>query len=176
MAEVAPGAREAEGGVVLTWILVPLASRGASMASSDRAYAPRRREGPLDPCARAWKTRFDAVFLGTVAARASQTPNQRKMILTTCAACAAPLAHDAPRCVRCQTRYCNKTCQMDQNNLAATYASGAAPRVTSAILCSTKGNSGRVRRLLPRVRALRTPPVPLPCEFSRGPQNPHEFV
>ena len=25
------------------------------------------------------------------------------MILTTCAACAAPLAHDAPRCVRCKT-------------------------------------------------------------------------
>ncbi|CAH0364607.1 unnamed protein product [Pelagomonas calceolata] len=35
------------------------------------------------------------------------------MILTNCAACAAPLAHDAPRCVRCQTRYCNKTCQHD---------------------------------------------------------------
>ena len=34
------------------------------------------------------------------------------MILTTCPACAAPLAHDAPRCVRCQTRYCNKTCQL----------------------------------------------------------------
>ena len=28
------------------------------------------------------------------------------MILTTCAACAAPLAHNAPRCVRCHTRYC----------------------------------------------------------------------
>ena len=27
------------------------------------------------------------------------------MILTNCAACAAPLAHTAPRCVRCQTRY-----------------------------------------------------------------------
>ena len=27
------------------------------------------------------------------------------MILTTCAACAAPLAHDAPRCVRCKSRY-----------------------------------------------------------------------
>ena len=26
------------------------------------------------------------------------------MILTNCAACAAPLAHDAPRCVRCQHR------------------------------------------------------------------------
>ena len=38
---------------------------------------------------------------------------QRKMILTTCAACAAPLAHDAPRCVRCHLRYCNKTCQHD---------------------------------------------------------------
>ena len=32
------------------------------------------------------------------------------MILTNCAACAAPLAHDAPRCIRCHTRYCNKTC------------------------------------------------------------------
>ena len=29
------------------------------------------------------------------------------MILTTCAACAAPLAHNAPRCVRCKLRYCN---------------------------------------------------------------------
>ena len=35
------------------------------------------------------------------------------MILTNCAACAAPLAHTAPRCVRCQTRYCNQTCQHD---------------------------------------------------------------
>jgi len=35
------------------------------------------------------------------------------MILTTCAACAAPLAHDAPRCVWCKTRYCNATCQHD---------------------------------------------------------------
>ena len=35
------------------------------------------------------------------------------LILTKCAACAAPLAHDAPRCVRCKTRYCNRTCQMD---------------------------------------------------------------
>ena len=26
------------------------------------------------------------------------------MILTNCAACAAPLAHNAPRCVRCWTR------------------------------------------------------------------------
>ena len=32
------------------------------------------------------------------------------MLLTNCAACAAPLAHDAPRCVRCETRYCSVTC------------------------------------------------------------------
>ena len=35
------------------------------------------------------------------------------MILTTCAACAAPLAHNAPRCVRCKLSYCNATCQHD---------------------------------------------------------------
>ena len=35
------------------------------------------------------------------------------MILTTCAACADPLAHDAPRCVRCKVRYCDSTCQHD---------------------------------------------------------------
>ena len=43
--------------------------------------------------------------------RRRQTPRQRKMILTNCAACAAPLAHDAPRCVRCKLRYCDSTCQ-----------------------------------------------------------------
>ena len=34
-----------------------------------------------------------------------KSPTKAKMILTTCPACAAPLAHDAPRCVRCWTRY-----------------------------------------------------------------------
>ena len=34
------------------------------------------------------------------------------MILTSCAACAAPLAHDhKKRCSRCKTRYCNEACQ-----------------------------------------------------------------
>ena len=35
------------------------------------------------------------------------------MIITNCASCAAPLAHEAPRCVRCKTRHCNSTCQHD---------------------------------------------------------------
>ena len=39
------------------------------------------------------------------------------MILTNCAACAAPLAHDAPRCVRCKTRYCDSTCQHDHKQI-----------------------------------------------------------
>ena len=40
------------------------------------------------------------------------------MILTNCAACAAPLSHTAPRCVRCDTRYCKLACQ--QQNYAET--------------------------------------------------------
>ena len=45
--------------------------------------------------------------------RAHKCPRHPNMILTTCAACAAPLAHDAPRCVRCKVRYCDSTCQHD---------------------------------------------------------------
>ena len=48
-----------------------------------------------------------------VDARHSPARTQADMILTNCAACAAPLDHDAPRCVRCKTRYCNSTCQHD---------------------------------------------------------------
>ena len=40
------------------------------------------------------------------AANPNYSPQKRKMILTNCAACAAPLAHNAPRCIRCHTRYC----------------------------------------------------------------------
>ena len=43
-------------------------------------------------------------------------------ILTTCAACAAPLAHDAPRCVRCKLRYCNQTYDDQVLRLRSIYA------------------------------------------------------
>ena len=33
------------------------------------------------------------------------------MLLTTCAACAAPLPHIAKQCSRCKTRYCGPACQ-----------------------------------------------------------------
>merc|ERR1711991_915442 len=46
-------------------------------------------------------------------ANATLKPRQTTMILTNCAACAAPLAHNAPRCIRCHTRYCDATCQHD---------------------------------------------------------------
>ena len=39
------------------------------------------------------------------------------MILTNCAACAAPLAHNAPRCVRCHTRYCDRAAGNYANSL-----------------------------------------------------------
>ena len=47
------------------------------------------------------------------AARDPHRHRQTKMLLINCAACAAPLAHDAPRCVRCRTRYCNATCHVN---------------------------------------------------------------
>ena len=47
----------------------------------------------------------------TPATRPSQYPRQRKMILTNCAACAAPLPHKAKQCSRCKTRYCGPACQ-----------------------------------------------------------------
>ena len=34
-------------------------------------------------------------------------------LITTCAACAKPLAHNAPPCERCKTRYCDRTCYLD---------------------------------------------------------------
>jgi len=51
---------------------------------------------------------------GTARRRATLQANRHaKMILTNCAACAAPLAHTAPRCLRCDTRYCKLACQRD---------------------------------------------------------------
>ncbi len=50
--------------------------------------------------------------LGAVAApRRLQTPcKKHKMFPTHCAACVRRLAHDAPRCVKCRTRYCCNLC------------------------------------------------------------------
>ena len=47
------------------------------------------------------------------------------MILTTCAACAAPLAYDAPRCVRCKTRPNQKYSSIHESLRLATRALGA---------------------------------------------------
>ena len=49
-------------------------------------------------------------------------------------------------------------------------------RVTFLRSISNKGNPSRVRRLFPRVRGLEAPPIPLPCRFVRGPQNPHALT
>ena len=59
------------------------------------------------------------------------------MILTDCAACAAPLAHNAPRCVRCQAELSTlrrfggseKDILAVQNNLACTYDELGRPEV-----------------------------------------------
>ena len=56
----------------------------------------------------------------TPATRPSQYPRQRKMILTNCAACAAPLPHKAKQCSRCKTRYCGPACLKAAGNYATT--------------------------------------------------------
>ena len=56
-----------------------------------------------------------AIKNGLNAKRAATTLSSKTylLILTNCAACAAPPARDAPRCVRCKTRYCDSTYQHD---------------------------------------------------------------
>ena len=34
-------------------------------------------------------------------------------MITTCAACGKQLEHNAPRCVRCKSKYCDAACQHD---------------------------------------------------------------
>ena len=58
-------------------------------------------------------TGFSRESIATHSRTELRKTHTRSMIITNCAACAAPLAHDAPRCVRCKTRYCNSTCQHD---------------------------------------------------------------
>ena len=47
--------------------------------------------------------------MGPTAARHAKLYTE--MLLTTCAACAAPLPHIAKQCSRCKTRYCGPACQ-----------------------------------------------------------------
>ena len=47
------------------------------------------------------------------------------MILTNCAACAAPLVHDAPRCVRCETMDIERALRVSQAKLDAREAEEA---------------------------------------------------
>ena len=44
--------------------------------------------------------------------------------IASCAKCYAPVAHDAPRCVRCQINYCSFTCRRGHDALADPSSSG----------------------------------------------------
>ena len=100
------------------------------MTSTRPSFRTRRGDG-VGPAS---KTRFDCGDAHKTSPRRrkrSKRPRQTKMILTTCAACAAPLAHTAPRCIRCQTRYCN------------THPSRRRARVTSARTCAARAATGK---------------------------------
>ena len=56
------------------------------------------------------------------------------MILTNCAACAAPLAHDhKKRCSRCKTRYCKAVTTLEEIEPIARRVFGGAPPTTAGI-------------------------------------------
>ena len=63
------------------------------------------------------------------------------MILTKCAACAAPMTHDAPRCMRCLTRYCSSTCQHDHFGLNDPTDIGAMQRLIDERMVSMPRNA-----------------------------------
>ena len=83
------------------------------------------------------------------------------MILTTCAACAAPLAHDAPRCVRCWTRYCDSTSLDDLHEAVTTLeeTERTARRVMGGTHPLTMGIEGALREAWALLRAHETPPA-----------------
>ena len=95
------------------------------------------------------------------------------MILTNCAACAAPLAHTAPRCVRCWTRYCDSTCQVLYEDPAATLDDlreavetlEETDRTARRVLGGTHPTTGGVARHLRSARAaLAARETPQPAE------------
>ena len=67
------------------------------------------------------------------------------MILTNCAACAAPLAHDAPRCVRCQVRYCSSTCHAALEAVARTAPPQPPPAMSRREQLFARPLTGRSR-------------------------------
>ena len=92
------------------------------------------------------------------------------MILTNCAACAAPLAHDAPGCVRCWTRYCDSTCQHDAATLdelrEAVTTLEDAGRIAKRVLGGAHPTAMQMERDLQKARAAlrarETPPSSSP--------------
>ena len=87
------------------------------------------------------------------------------MILTTCAACAAPLAHDAPRCIRCKMRYCDQDDAATLDDLREAVATledaeRIARRVLGRAHPTTAGIERSLRNARAGLRARETPPPP----------------
>ena len=86
------------------------------------------------------------------------------MILTNCAACAAPLAHDAPRCVRCKLRYFNAIdtgATLDDLREAVTTFEDTeriARRVFGGAHPLTEGAAGELQKARAALHARETPP------------------
>ena len=83
-------------------------ARGQLIAKTHRLqrFWGRVQAVEINPATASVLKPLEAIKTRSRRAKTHKPPCQTKMILTNCAACAAPLAHNAPRCVRCHVRYC----------------------------------------------------------------------
>ena len=58
--------------------------------------------------------------------------------IASCAKCYAPVAHDAPRCVRCQINYCSFTCRRSSSGDGAPAKRARAAPSTDVEVLSVK--------------------------------------
>ena len=80
---------------------------------------------------------------------------QTKMILTNCASCAAPLAHDAPRCIRCKMRYWDQDDAATLDDLREAVATlEDAERIARRVLGRAHPTTAGIERSLRNARAV----------------------
>ena len=117
------------------------------------SYPPCPSEARVSPVATGMELSYG--FSPTLRRHSLAVKMDAPGILTTCAACAAPLAHDAPRCVRCKLRYCNATCQQMVAREAVMAAAIADLRVYKAEIAANEAKIAANEAVL---RALETSP------------------
>ena len=93
------------------------------------------------------------------------------MILTTCAACAAPLAYDAPHCVRCWVRYCDKTCRLPRSDwLEAIEVAEDVVTTSRRVMGTSHPLTTHFQEMLERAKELVRIATSTPADASASPE------